>query len=581
MKKTILTLCILVQCVFSHAQVFFSENFASGLPPGWTNIDNSGNNITWRVTTTGALNSNSYVDTVLSPAGTTAANGYLIFDSDSAGQGMIEDAMLTTTAISCAGHTSVHLSFNEYFAQYLASTGTVSVSNNNITWTDVHFAHTGLGLNQGTLNPDAIDLDISSIAAGQGTVYIRFHYYGEWDYWWFIDDVELFEPLATDLAVTSIEKLNSEYTLIPFPQATALTMSAEVKNNGGSGTAGGSALFEVVNVDSAQTVFSETISLSPLVPGASQVVMPTSLFTPLSAGSYQSKLTVSIAGDGNSANDMLESAPIHLSDSVYARDDDNFAGVQGIGVGPGEDAITGQNFYVNNTDLLTSITFFMGDNFGAAANGTPVYFTVHPQVNNATGPDGNTVLAVSDTIYFTPGMIPAGGAYYTVPVQGGAVQLSPGLYYIGIHETDSILTIGYSNSIYSSGAVWVHWNSIPSPPAVNGWARAEDFTLTLSYMIRANFGNGPLSIHEPAKAAALIIYPNPSKGAINLQLKNRSIRESYHVKLFNLSGQVVYQGLWMEGDTYRIDPRNLSPGMYTVLLFSGSESIAKIITIAE
>ena len=566
--------------VLAKGQAFYSEDFANGIPVGWSNVDNSGNNVLWRTTTTGSVNTNVSVDTALNPVGTTAANGYLIIDSDSAGQASTQDAVLTTTAINCTAHANVHLAFNEYFAQYLTATGTVSISIDNLSWTDIHSAHTGLGLNQGTPNPNYVDIDVSSMAGGQATVYIRFSFHGEWDYWWFVDDLSLFEPPPVDLAVNSIAKLNSEYTLIPFVQATTLNMSAEIKNNG-STAAGGSALFEVINTGSAQTVFSETITLPSVGVGAFYTVTPTLAFVPTAAGSYKSKVTLTVAGDANALNDVLESSPILLSDTVYARDDDNFAGTQGIGVGAGQDAITGQNFLVNVADHITSITFFLKDGFGAQAAGTPVYLTVHPQANDSTGPDGSTILATSETLLVTPGMIPVGGAYYTLSLQGGPLAVTPGLYYIGIHETDSILTIGYSNSIYTPGAVWVHWTSIPSPPAVNGWAKAEDFTIEIAYMIRANFAGNWDAVSEVRNSTQLNVFPNPTSGKIFLGISNSSGKENYQVVVLNSFGQEVYATKWNGLENLSIDGSSMASGIYTVLVNSDRQSLNRKIIITR
>lgn len=580
MKKNILLIIVFLASLTIKAQVFYSENFASGIPVGWTNVDNSGNNILWRTTTTGSINSNVLVDTALNPNGTTAANGYLIIDSDSAGQAVTEESILTSTAINCASHANVHLTFNEYFAQYLTSTGTVSVSNDNITWVDVHFAHAGLSINQGTPNPNALDIDITAYAGGQSTVYLRFSYHGEWDYWWFIDDIGLYEPAPIDFATQSIQKLNSEYTLIPYLQATGLTMSGVVKNNG-STAAGGSALFEVINTGTTQTVFSEVITIPTLAVGASQNIFPVNPFIPSSAGSYKSKITLTVAGDGNSANDVMESSPILLSDTVYARDDDQFAGTQGIGVGPGEDAITGQNFRVNVNDNLTSITFFLKDGFGAQAAGTPVYFTVHPQLDSATYPDESIVLATSETLLVTPGMIPVGGAYYTVPLQGGPLALTPGLYFVGIHETDSILTIGYSNSIYTPGAVWVHWNSIPSPPAVNGWAHAEDFTVTVAYMIRANFASHWDAITRISNSIELNVFPNPASQIITLRMTGSSIEKNYDVSIVNTLGKEVFSDHWNGKCDLKVDLLPIKGGLYTVMVKSADTYISRKILVSR
>ena len=580
MKKIIPGIFLLFSALWLNAQTFYTEDFASGIPAGWTNVDNSGNNVLWRTTTSGSVNTNVVVDTVLNQLGTTASNGYLIMDSDSAGQGLTEDAVLTTTAINCSGHGSVHLAFNEYFAQYLASTGVVSVSNNNINWTDVHTAHAGLGLNQGTPNPNYVEVDITSIAANQATVYVRFEYQGEWDYWWFIDDLQMIEPPAVDVGVVSIEKLNDEYTLIPYAQATALSLSADVINNGSGASGGGSALFEVIDIGNANTVYSENISLPSIAPGATQNVMPAAPFIPTSPGNYKSRITLSVPGDPNATNDMMESPALQLSDTIYARDDDNFAGTQGIGVGPGEDAIVGQNFRVNNTDQLTSITFFLDDGFGAQVSGTPVYFTVHPQQNDSVGPDGATVLATSDTLLVTPGMIPSGGAYYTLNLHGGALNLNPGLYFIGIHEVDSILTIGYSNAVYTPGAVWVHWNSIPSPPAVAGWAHAEDFTIEVAYMIRANFGYNPNGISENRANDLFSIYPNPSSGEIFLVPQGNHANEIFKVRVFNSLGMQNYESEWNGSRVSTVDLSGFHPGIYTVMVTSNDKYFSRKVIIA-
>ena len=580
MKKNLLFTIILFVSIAGKAQVFFSEDFASGIPAGWTNVDQSGNNILWRVTTTGSHNGSVLVDSLLNPVGTTSSNGYLILDSDSAGQAFTEDSYLTTAAINCSGHSNVHLLFNEYFAQYLTSTGIVSVSNDNINWTVIHQAHLGLQLNESTPNPNVVDVDVTSVAGGQATVYVRFYYHGEWDYWWYVDDVKLYEAPPTDLATVEMEDLSREYTSIPFVQATNLTLQGTVKNMGSTAATGGTALFEVVNTTSSQTVFTETINLPVIAPGTLQTITPTSAFVPASAGNYISRITVSIAGDGSSGNDMMESAPFELSDSVYARDDNNFAGTLGIGAGPGQDAIMGQNFRVNTTDNLSSITFFMDEGFAAQPNGTPVYFTVHPQTDSTINPDGSNALAYSDTILFTPGMIPSGGAYYTVPIQGGAVQLSPGLYFIGIHETDSVLTIGYSNSIFTAYAVWVHWTTIP-PPAVNGWAPAEAFSSEVAYMIRANFGNGNVGTGNIQNDVSLSVYPNPVSDKVYVRLSANGENTTCRYKLFDMQGRIRCEGELQQNQTHYIDLNHKASGIYNLVVYTSKGMVSKKITVVE
>ena len=575
-KKITLLFSLNILSIFAFAQTLFSEDFSSGISGIWTNVDNSGNNITWRYTTTGAISTGLIVSSQLNPAGTTAANGYAIIDSDSAGPGSSEDAILTSPAINCTGHLVVYLSFNEYFAQFGASTADVEVSNDNILWTNVHMAHAGLNQDEGTPNPNFVDVDISSVAANQATVYVRFRYQGAFDYWWFIDDIQIYEPMAIDLSAFTIENLNSEYTKIPVSQATALMLSARVKNNGSNATTGGTALFEVVDSVSMTSVFSELIPLPSISAGGTQSVVPSTSFSPAAAGIYYARLTVSIAGDGNPANDTIISGTTFISDSVYQRDNDTYAGVQGIGAGAGEDGIAGQNFRINASGNLTSISFFLKDTFSFSASGTPLYFTVHSQLNDTVGPDSTFVLAVSDTLMLFPGTIPQGGAFYTLLLQGGALHVQPGLYFIAFHEVDAILPMGVSSAIYSPGAVWVHWNSIPSPPAVNGWAKAEDFGFHLAYMIRANFGVLSDGLNETASSPNTLIYPNPSSGIVTIRFAQSN--DISKIEVMDAVGKRVYEGAIAGRGEENLNLSKLQSGIYSVHVYGVNySSVQKII----
>jgi hypothetical protein len=235
---------------------------------------------------------------------------------------------------------------------------------------------------------------------------------------------------------------------------------------------------------------------------------------------------------------------------------------------------------VNATDNLSSITFFMNDGFAAQPAGTPVFFTVHQQADTGTNP--STVIAYSDTIFFLPGMIPSGGAYYTVYIQGGFVQLSPGLYFIGIHETDSALTIGYSNSVFSPGAVWVHWTTIPSPPAVNGWARAEDFSLQLAYMIRANFGNGNVGMNDFQDELQFQVYPNPASDKVYIQIASDGGNSPYYqFRLFNMQGGIESEGRLLNNKMQSIDLRGKSAGIYNIVVYTSKGVVNKKITVMK
>lgn len=167
----------------------YTQNFSTFPPTGWTNVDNTGTTAgTWkRVTTAG-------------PLFTTRSNGYAIFDSDGLGNdGKPEDASLTSAAINCTGHSYVALEFQSLFAQYANSEGKVLVSNDGNTWTEVYSV-----TNSSVANPEIVRVNLTNLAANQLTVYIRFNFTGDWDNFWAVDDIKVYEMPTLDIAIDKI-----------------------------------------------------------------------------------------------------------------------------------------------------------------------------------------------------------------------------------------------------------------------------------------------------------------------------------------------------------------------------------------
>ena len=168
----------------------YTQNFSSAsLPAGWQNVDETGNGAgTW----TRKTSAHGF-------ASTSASNGFYIFDSDLLGNdSKPENASLITAAINCAANAHVALQFEHYFQQFQSSSGTVFVSTDNANWTQIYQA------NSTSPNPEVVTVNLTPYAANQATVYLKFNYSGNYDYWWAIDDIKLFEPAALDIAVTTL-----------------------------------------------------------------------------------------------------------------------------------------------------------------------------------------------------------------------------------------------------------------------------------------------------------------------------------------------------------------------------------------
>lgn len=213
MKKFTLSLALIALGVTGliAQTTIYSQNFSSTtLPTGWQNVDNTPINAgVW----TRKTSAHSF-------ASTTATNGFMIFDSDALGNdNKGENADLITAAINCSTNANVALQFEHFFQQYAASTGTVFVSNDGINWAQVYT------VSSTTSNPATVVIDISPVAANQATVYLKFNWIGDYDYWWAIDDIKLFEPAPLDISVESI-------TIDQFVGLGSKTVSGVIKNNG-------------------------------------------------------------------------------------------------------------------------------------------------------------------------------------------------------------------------------------------------------------------------------------------------------------------------------------------------------------
>jgi hypothetical protein len=151
-----------------------STDFTAGLPAGWSITDNAGYGAVWRF------------DDPKPRGNLTGGTGvFAIADSDYEGYKDM-DTELRTPAKDMSPMENVTLEFKTDFKHYQSEIADVDVSvNGGGNWTNV-WRKSGVDYN------GSVSIDISSIAAGQSSVIVRFHYYNaNWDWWWQIDDVKL------------------------------------------------------------------------------------------------------------------------------------------------------------------------------------------------------------------------------------------------------------------------------------------------------------------------------------------------------------------------------------------------------
>jgi hypothetical protein len=167
--------------------LLFSEDFASGIPGAWTIVDGGsggGTAATWTTANPGTRS-----------IGTPISSPFAIVDSDFAQSAATQDEQLITPTINASNYGQVVLVFDNQFYRYSSGLNEicdVDVSTNGGgSWTNVLRMQGASDPPPPAVNTKVVD--ISSVAAGQSSVKIRFHYYNaQYEYWWAIDNVRVY-----------------------------------------------------------------------------------------------------------------------------------------------------------------------------------------------------------------------------------------------------------------------------------------------------------------------------------------------------------------------------------------------------
>ena len=208
-KLLIFSLIIILSSALSgqNNKVFWKEDFSSGkLPAGWQNAALNDSSSTWFFTDQpypGSQGRNYQAPPIAS-----VSRGYHMQIAPGVRVGknirkwkkanIQPDAYIMTGAIDCSSRKSVVLKFQQNFfwgewENPQKNSGLiVAVSNDGKKWTeyDVHY---GIGPAEDCPNPMNVELNITRVAAGQKSVYLKFWWRKMYQWYWMIDDITLSE----------------------------------------------------------------------------------------------------------------------------------------------------------------------------------------------------------------------------------------------------------------------------------------------------------------------------------------------------------------------------------------------------
>lgn len=581
--------------------VIWSEDFAGGFPAGWSVTDVSGI-CPWVYSLDGSWGNFSQGGTTAGGppiSSTTGSNGFLIVDPDSAnhfnfGQPsgstyQYLDSYFTTDAIDLSGNFDVILEFEQHFRFNNAPDLEVQVSNDSINWT-TWTVQGNTNANDASPDPELISINISAVAGGQSTVYLRFGWSAR-VYYWMIDDIRIVQvpDYNHSLLFSLITHTGDgyEYARIPQNQLPAdLTLGVYAQNVG---------VLDQTNMvlsaevrDAASALVMSTSQAFPVVAQNDTAIMENmEPATPLVPGLYDASFLVT------SDQDSLDQ---DLSDDVDDRvfeitsPTDGLYGLDGIDVYPNPVLTTlGTNSFADGADGFMIFAFmrivnsatFEGAEVIISQNSVPggeAIFSIHNAADVNAG-DVFTIVAESPIIEVTQQHVNEqriGGAFTT------PATLAPGDYFLGVtlnsfgNQSDIIVlddeTVPQPGD---AGLIYISFNAQPGP-YTNGNAPA--LRLSMDPTVGIN------DVEEVDGVGLGQSFPNPTSDITTIPY---DLKESANVTLevVDLSGKVILslvEGRRPAGaHQIQIDMEELSAGTYFYTLIADDVKLTKRMMVAK
>ena len=549
--------------------IVFTEDFANGLAGNngdvgaWTISGANGN--VWRYSFTGPVGaySNPTAQIIASPS---VANGFMIFNSDSANSIFGTDTTIVASPVELVGSLvspaidlsttpAVQLKFSERF-RYCCSTSTdgghfVDISTDDFaTWTRVNVENGVLdNTDSGTLLY-AVNLT-GAITANPANVRFRFTQDGSVNgithYNWQIDDISIESLPANDLKVLSAATTTWDfntansfdsvyYTMFPVTELRPLALNMTYYNNGSSD---GTNVQANISVDDG---YNQTTAPVTFAPGDTGTAMAghngLADYTPTTTvGDHNITFTVTGDATDNSPADNVATAKIAVTDYIYARDENSRDGGYDDNNDPGSAFKLGNKFYCNvdetayGIDVAFSIVSAVDVELNAQildpATEEPLYETGYSTVTSAdlSPLGGNKMLHF---FFDTPVQLSAGTDYLVVVQHFGGLDVL-----IGTSGTSQAQT---SNFYRQSNDTWYYVTNTP--------------------MVRLNF-NPTIGIAESDFQNGVGMgqnYPNPANtGSTRIDV---SLQQSAHVNLVlrDIGGKLVQT----------LEDSNMAPGVHHV-----------------
>lgn len=604
------------------AAVIWSEDFANGIPTGWSQNGNIAPSL-WEYRGPSTVPNNNTGSRGAFAAGTgtinstTAGNGFVIFDSDyldnggvaaNAGSGPSPTphiGRLMTDTIDLSGETDLELSFTSYARQFFTNFYVTFSKDGGATWTDTIELFTELEVNEDSPEGLRQSFNVSGYIGGESEAMIQFVFSGDKPgnvngtgyYFWQLDDIELSNLPENELRFTDFNGAPakdvifnggggySKYGTLNDDQNVSLAFDANVYNYG-SATQGNVKL-EVEIYDGSGSLLT-TLSSSAggpinMLDTLDFNVLNTGAWTAPGPGTYEVIYKVTSDSLSLSNTTAMDTVTFRLDENTYALDwglIDNFFGTES-----------------SANDMVSAGTRYSLENEDSDSTGSGLVFIEGVDIYLSLRTDSTADLQISlfDTTGFTFGTgggFPAGSS----PVITRTFTLNSGvlgqLTRFPFTETDSVYDNGTWTEIEvpaaiptgtyyvlvdfftnaPDGVVRIANNATYPQPAgsaifqtgngdwFGGFLNSNTFEAPI---IRLVVGDAPpfdVSLKE-TEENSFSVYPNPSNGLGNISFERGG---AYQVRVVDMTGQLHLQETMTvnENEVRDFNLSNLKSGVY-------------------
>lgn len=518
------------------------------------------------------------------PASTGGGN-FAFIDSDAAGGAATQNARFTYTSaidLSAEGSTAMTLKFHQIFRRF-NETYWVDLSNDGgTTWTPFQ-VNAGTPVNTNSVGTEIFEVNITSvIGAGvwSNDVRLRLRYEGQWDWFWGVDDIEIFESWEDDLRLNSVVGLAGaelmDYHFIPASQSSfpGFRFRGEISNEG-SATQNNASLIATETTSGYNQSGGRIGTQSNVLP--SQVVDTfeiTNLFNLVAAGA--GTYTVNLAADlgpntdANPGNNNRSLAYTY-GGFDYSRDNGTTVGglISQITSQQNAPLKIGNVMEIFNNVDITYIKVYI-PNLSAAAIQARIGAEIEAEITLLVGADdiylGSTVLHTIQESDF--------GTWVTLPMlDATAVPLTAG---------DVVLVT--ANHFGGDDEMVFQMAQNVEQGTVLGYAANGDlFNLTSPSAIAIRLSNqAGLNVNEETSNISLNVYPNPAQDVANVkfELENNS---DVRFTLTDLSGKVVFasaeNNMAAGQHTLQVPTSGLANGVYMYTFVAGNAIVTEKLVI--